>query len=101
MHSVSLLPLFKVLTLTLLLCVLGFLESSFTQKDNKETNKLKNLFSDLTLHPKVTTERIIENLQGLKAKPRGKSGKLEAVKDTDLLNVLSLHMCVCFSNALR
>lgn len=40
----------------------------------------------------------IQNLQGLKAKLTGKSGKLEAVKDIDRLNILSLHMCtyVCF-----
>lgn len=55
------------------------------------------MFSDLTLHPKVTTERHhIENLQGRKSKLMGKSEKLEAVKDTDLLNILSLHMCVFF-----
>ena len=89
-------PLFKVLTLTLLLCILGFLEPNFTQRENKETNKLKNMFSDLTLHPKVTTEtHHIENLQGLRANPMGKSEKLEAVKDTDLLNILSLCVCVC------
>lgn len=32
------------LTLTLLLCILGFLEPSFTLRENKETNKLKKNF---------------------------------------------------------
>lgn len=94
----------KGLTLTLLLDILGFLEPSFTLRENKETNKLqKKFFFDLTLHPKVTVEiHQSQSLQGLKAKLTGKSGKVEAVKDMDLLNILSLHMCVCvFSNPLR
>lgn len=32
------------LTLTLLLCILEFLEPSFTLRENKETNKLKKNF---------------------------------------------------------
>lgn len=37
----------------------------------------------------------MQNLQGLEANLTGKAGKLEAVKDIDLLNILSVHMCVC------
>lgn len=95
----------KGLTLTLLLDILGFLEPSFTLRENKETNKLKIFFFFfyLTLHPKVAVEiHQSQSLQGLKAKLTGKSGKVEARKDMDLLNILSLHMCVCvFSNPLR
>lgn len=53
----------------------------------------------LTLHPKVAIEIYqMQNLQGPEANLTGKAGKLEAVKDIDLLNILSLHMCVyvCF-----
>lgn len=93
----------KGLTLTLLLYILGFLEPSFALREKEETNTLKKNFFDLTLHPKVTVEiHQIQSLQGLKAKLTGKSGKVEAVKDMDLLNILSSHMCVCvFSNPLR
>lgn len=94
------------LTWTLLVYVWGFLEPSFTRRENKETNKLYNkTFLGLTLHPKVAIEiHQMQTLWGLEANLTGNAGKLEAMKDIDLLNILSVHMCVCvcvFSNPLR
>ena len=44
------------LTLTLLLCILEFLEPSFTLRENKEQISLKKFFFALTLYLKVAIE---------------------------------------------